>query len=200
MRVIGGKSKGKKLKFPKLSKDQKLRPLTDQAREALFNILVRKIQGCVFLDLFAGTGAVGIEALSRGASVSFFVEINKKAVSVIRDNLEITGFTDQAEVYSLDVLRAIKLFDSKNAVFDVIFIGAPYNSPVLEETLKALSVSSVIGKDGIVVAEHRSNHKLADSYDGLHVLRQTRYGDTFLSFYKMKDENMSGQNISEDKK
>ena len=185
MRVIGGKAKGKKLKFPKLSKNKKIRPLTDQAREALFNILVTQVEGCKFLDLFAGTGAVGIEALSRGAAISFFVEANKKVVDVIRDNLEITGFSDQSEVYSLDVLRAVKLFDNKKAAFDLIFIGAPYGSPILEETLKALSTASIINSKSIIIAEHRSNHKLSDSYNELKVYRESKYGDTVLSFYKV---------------
>ena len=189
MRVIGGVAKGRNLKFPKLSKNKRIRPLTEQAREALFNILAKEIEGCRFLDLFAGTGAVGIEALSRGAAISFFVEVNKKVVTAIRENLGITGFKDQAEVYSLDVLRAIKLFSSKQAVFDVIFIGAPYNSPLLEEVLKVLPTSFIANENSIIIAEHRNNHKLADNYEDMYLCKKAKYGDTVLSFYqKAKDE------------
>ncbi|MFC1767450.1 16S rRNA (guanine(966)-N(2))-methyltransferase RsmD, partial [Candidatus Margulisiibacteriota bacterium] len=148
------------------------------------NILVEEVGGCRFLDLFAGTGAVGIEALSRGAAVCFFVEMDKKAVAVIRDNLGTTGFSDQSEVYSIDVLKAITLFNRKQAFFDVIYIGAPYNNPILEETLKALSSGSILNATSMIVAEHRKDHELADNYDSLKRCRQSKYGDTVLSFYK----------------
>lgn len=185
MRVIAGIAKGRKLKFPKLSKERSIRPLTEQAREALFNILAGVVEGCRFLDLFAGTGAVGIEALSRGASVAFFVDVSKKAVGVIRENLETTGLSDRAEVYSLDVLRAIKLFTSKKAGFDIVFIGAPYDSPILEETLRTLSSGMVIDKHSIIIAEHRYSHKLSDKYGDLIAFKDYRYGDTELSMYKL---------------
>jgi len=189
MRVIGGVAKGKRLKFPQLSKGENIRPLTDHAREALFNILANEVADCRFLDLFAGTGAVGIEAMSRGAAVSFFVEMNRKAVSCIRGNLAITGFSDRAEVYSIDVLRAIKLFNKKQAVFDIVYIGAPYDSPLLAETLEALSASTIICDDTIVVAERRNKHVISGAYGSLKLYRESRYGDTVLSFYGIKKGN-----------
>ena len=136
MRVISGKAKGRKLKYPKLAKSRRIRPLTDQAREALFNILGADIAGGLFLDLFAGTGAVGIEALSRGAEIAIFVERDRKVVGAIRENLELTGFTDRAEVYSLDVLKAVKVLDRKGSRFDFIYLGAPYGSPDLVKALE----------------------------------------------------------------
>jgi 16S rRNA (guanine(966)-N(2))-methyltransferase RsmD len=137
-----------------------------------------------FLDLFAGTGAVGIEALSRGAKLAFFVEMSRPAVALIRQNLERTGFTDRAEVYAMEVIRAINLFHAGGAVFDVIYLGAPYESPALEKALAKLTEVNILKNGGIIVAEHRKQHLLADNYGAMEKKRDARYGETILSFYK----------------
>ena len=182
MRVISGKAKGKKLKAPKHS-----RPLTDQAKEALFNILRGKIADCYFLDLFAGSGAVGIEALSREAKIAIFVELNRKAVEIIRENLKNTGVSDHAEVYAVDVIRALNLLDRKQAKFDIIFLGAPYDSPGLEKALVKLAETDLLRESGLVIAEHRKQSKLQEAYGNLKSCRETRYGETVLTFYENRD-------------
>jgi 16S rRNA (guanine(966)-N(2))-methyltransferase RsmD len=187
MRVISGKAKGRKLKVPRLDRGRRVRPLTDQVKEALFNILGPKVPESYFLDLFAGTGAVGIEALSRGAKLAIFVELDRKVIGTIRENLELTGLFDSAEIYSLDVLRAIKALDKKGSKFDIVFIGAPYGSPVLEQALELLSTTGLINMGGVVVAEHRNKHEIAEAFNELKKFRDARYGDTVLSFYKIGD-------------
>ena len=187
MRVIAGLAKGKELRFPKLSKDKRLRPLTGRAKEALFNILVRKNPGARFLDLFAGTGSVGIEALSRGASLAIFVEFDRKIVQTLRDNIALAGFSDRAEVYGLDVIKAIKIIDKAKGKFDIIFIGAPYGSPILGETLNAIAGSEIVDNGGVVVAEHSRRDKVSDSYGDMAKFRDAKYGDTVLSFYSLGD-------------
>jgi len=182
MRIISGKAKGRKLKAPRFG----IRPLSDQAREALFNILGEKVADCYFLDLFAGTGAVGIEALSRGAKISIFVEINKKTVEVIRENLNSTGLYGSAEVYSVDALRAIKILGAKKSKFDIIYLGPPYDSPVLEEAMRRLGEIDILNPAGIVIAEHRSKQVIAGSFGDLVSIRDSRYGDTVLTFYRRK--------------
>jgi len=172
------------LKAPK--KGWKLRPLTDQAKEALFNILGRRVQNSVFLDLFASTGAVGIEALSRGAEIALLVEKNPLAVSLIRQNLELTKLSDRAEVYALDVLRALNLFEKKGAKFDLIFLGAPYDHPILEKTLGKIAEINILKDGALVMAEHRKQHLLAEAYGKLKLVREARYGETTLSFYEVK--------------
>jgi len=169
------------LKTPR--QDRGVRPLTDQARGALFNILAAKVPDAVFLDLFAGTGAVGIEALSRGAKIAIFVELKRPVVSLIRQNLELTGFSDRAEVYAVDVIRGLNLLHSKGAKFDIIFMGAPYDSPVLENALNKLAETDLLNPDGILIAEHRKQHILGERYGKLGRLREVRYGETVLSFY-----------------
>lgn len=187
MRVISGTAKGRKLKAPKGN----IRPLSDQAKEALFNILQNKISDSYFLDLFAGTGSVGIEALSRGATLSIFVEIDKRTVNVIRENLEDCGFSDRAEVYALDVVRALKILKRKAAKFDIIFLGAPYDSPNLEIALQELSDGSLLKAETVVVAEHRRQRKLEASYGKLQAFREARYGETVLTFYE--NRSLPGQ-------
>jgi 16S rRNA (guanine(966)-N(2))-methyltransferase RsmD len=186
VRVIAGSAKGKKLRFPKLSEGKRLRPLTGRAKEALFNILVSKNPGARFLDLFAGTGSVGIEALSRGASLAIFVEIDRKIVQTLRENIALAGFSDRSEVYCLDVIKAIKIIDRAEGEFDIVFIGAPYGSSMLEGTLKALAGTEIVDDDGVVAAEHSIRDKVSDSYGKLVKFRDSRYGDTVLSFYSVE--------------
>lgn len=161
-----------------------MRPLSDQAKEGLFNIIVNEVPGSYFLDLFAGSGQVGIEALSRGAELAFFVEIDRKAVSVIRDNLQATGLSERSEVYNFDALRAVKFLDKKKAAFDIIFIGAPYTVPVLAPALENIAKSDIVKEGGMVIAEHHKRQDLPGAYGPLVKAREARYGDTVFSFYR----------------
>lgn len=179
MRIISGSARGRKIKVPKTS----LRPLSDQAREALFNILAAKVPDCDFLDLFAGTGSVGLEALSRGARLSIFVEIHRKSVDVIRENLSDLGFSDRSEVFALDVLRGIKIFAQKEAKFDIIFLGAPYGSPDLKKALELIGSHKLLKPKGVLIAEHRFKSVLDDICGNLAKFREERYGDTIFTFY-----------------
>jgi len=190
MRVIAGSAKGKKLKFPKQA--GRVRPLSDFAKEALFNILSVKVEDCYFLDLFAGTGQVGIEALSRGAKLAIFVEMDRKAVSVIRENLETTGFSGSSEIYSVDVLRGLNVLDRNGAKFDIVFIGAPYGLPVLADTLEKLSKSDILKTNAVVAAEHSKRQILPVSFGKMALVRQEKYGDTVFSFYRESNNENSG--------
>lgn len=180
MRIIAGTAKGRIIKAPKTG----LRPLSDQAREALFNILAPVVGDSVFLDLFAGSGAVGLEALSRGARMAFFVENQRKMVEAIRNNLEVLSFSDRAEIFSLDVLSALKIFQKKDAKFDIIFLGAPYGSPDLLRALELIGGAKVLSFNNVVIAEHRAKTELDPKIGSLEKVRVERYGDTVFSFYK----------------
>jgi len=139
-----------------------------------------------FLDLFAGTGAVGIEALSRGARLAIFVELDRTSVSLIRENLELTGFTDRGEVYGIDVLRAIPILSAKGAAFDLIYLGAPYGSPALGQALEKLAESKLLRPNGTLIAEHRKQDALAEVIGKFVRVREAKYGETVLAFYKIK--------------
>jgi len=129
---------------------------------------------------------VGIEALSRGAGVVFFVELNRQVVALINENLALTGLAERAEVYAMDVPRAVKLLDGKGAKFDLVYLGAPYDNPVLEESLGLIAGSGLLERDGVLVAEYRRQQAIKEVYGGLERFREARYGETTLGFYRMK--------------
>jgi 16S rRNA (guanine(966)-N(2))-methyltransferase RsmD len=186
VRVISGKAKGRKLQAPRSA-----RPLTDRVKEALFNILQERTAGSFFLDLFAGSGAVGIEALSRGAQTAILVERDRHATKVIEENLKTTGLTGLAEVYQIEVDPALNLLARRGQKFDIIFLGAPYDSPALNEALARLGESELLAPTGWIVAEHRKQHQLPDRYGSLKAFREAKYGETVLTFYE--NGTLSGQ-------
>lgn len=150
MRVIAGKARHLKLKT---IEGLGTRPTTDRIKETLFNMLSFDLPGASFLDLFAGSGAMGIEALSRGAKEAVFVENNRKACACIRENLDHTKLADQAEVISLDVTRALLQLEAQKKCFDIIFMDPPYGKQWEEKVLKALASSSLCHKDTLFVIE-----------------------------------------------
>ncbi len=160
------------------------RPLTDRVREALFNILRDRVSGAVFLDLFAGSGAVAIEALSRGAERAVLIDSDRRAVSIIRENLATCGLTDRAEIFALLAERGLNLLVKRGRKFDLVFLGAPYDSPALIAALEKLGAGEILAKNAVVIGEHRKQHWLDDRYGGLRKFREARYGETVLNFYE----------------
>lgn len=149
MRVIAGKAKSVPLQTPK---GMHTRPTTDRIKETLFNILQTGIAGCNFLDLFSGSGAIGIEALSRGAAHCVFVEQDRKAIKCIMDNLQKTKLQDESEVLVMDVLSALGRLDGKIR-FDYIFMDPPYENGLEEKILLALADSSLMTKETVIIIE-----------------------------------------------
>lgn len=150
MRVIAGKARRLQLKTPQ---GLDTRPTTDKTKETLFNILNPYLADINFLDLFSGSGAIGIEALSRGAKYAAFVEESKAALDCIRYNLEFTKLADQGEIFAFDVLATIKTLEKRGQVFDVVFMDPPYNHLLEKEVLLRLEKSSIISSDAILVVE-----------------------------------------------
>ncbi len=139
------------------------------------------------LDLFAGSGAVGIEALSRGAEKAVFVELNRKNAGVIEQNLKATKLIDLAEVLVLDVIKGLKVLSGRGDRFDIIYLGAPYDSPKLLEAMELIGQLELLNKNGVVIAEHRKQHQIAEVYDRLRSFRENRYGETVFTFYENSD-------------
>ncbi|MDR1800379.1 MAG: 16S rRNA (guanine(966)-N(2))-methyltransferase RsmD [Lachnospiraceae bacterium] len=158
MRVIAGSARSLKLTTPK---SNNTRPTTDRIKETLFNILQPHLQGCTFLDLFAGSGGIGIEALSRGAKKCVFVEKDSEALKCIKKNIESTGFTDKSMVISSDVFSALKNLP-KGEGFDLIFMDPPYNKGLVISVLSAMSNSQIANKNTIIVAETGLNEDIAE--------------------------------------
>lgn len=150
MRVIAGKARRLQLKTVS---GMNTRPTTDRIKETLFNMINNDIYGTVFLDLFSGSGAIGIEALSRGAKKAYFVENNRKAIQCIKDNLEFTRLADDAVVLERDVISALSGLKSKNITFDFVFMDPPYNKSLEKEVLTFLVKTDLINKNTIIIIE-----------------------------------------------
>jgi 16S rRNA (guanine966-N2)-methyltransferase len=187
MRVIAGTFRSRQLKS---LKGNALRPTSDRLRETLFNVIADRVSGSRFLDLFAGTGAVGIEALSRGAREAVFVENHVPAATLIRKNLASLGITLGARVLAADALRGLAKLATENgsggAPFDLIFLDPPYSAA--EEyrgVLALLGSAALIGESSLVVAEHRHSDELPARFGDLQRVRVLRQGDASLSFYQL---------------
>lgn len=174
MRVIAGEFRSRRLKsLPGLE----TRPTPDRLREALFNVLTPHIAGRVFLDAYAGTGAVGIEALSRGASRAVFVEKSRAAVEVIRENLASLGLEGRSELFSGKALPVIE-----RAAADIVFLDPPYE---LETEYARALMTLGEGRNSLVIAQHGQRGALLDLYGRLERYRILKQGDNALSFYRI---------------
>lgn len=183
MRVIGGRLKGRRLgSFKGLS----IRPTGDKVREAVFNIISRPGDGFSFkrvLDLFAGTGAMGIEAVSRGAEEAVFVDADPASITVIRKNLTLCGIED-ARVYRGNAREAVNRFAMKHEEYDLIFIDPPYASTLAADTLKAIDSSNILSDDGVCVVETSKRTPLEVELEKLLLADERHYGDTLVYIYK----------------
>ena len=179
MRIISGTSKGRKLVTPK---KYSLRPTSDRVKESLFNILASEIEGKVVLDLFAGTGNLGIEALSRGARKVIFVEKGRQALRLIQANLNQFGLEDRSEILPKDVNRAIGILKQRGECFDLILMDPPYEKGLIQRTLMKLNSHQIYHRDSILVIEHNRREPLPHILDGWNLIRQQKIGDTLLSF------------------
>jgi 16S rRNA (guanine966-N2)-methyltransferase len=183
MRVIAGKYRSRTLRS---LKGQMLRPTSDRLRETLFDILGPTVKGSTFLDLYAGTGAVGIEAISRSARHVIFVEEHSPAVSLIRRNLESLGIGAEAEVLGMNVLRAIERLESRRVHAQFIFLDPPYAANEEYETaLDALGESLLVAPEGRVIVEHLRKRALPERVGELELARVAEQGDAALSFYRL---------------
>lgn len=160
MRVIAGTARHLPLKAPS---GMETRPTTDRIKETLFNILQPELYGCRFLDLFAGSGGIGIEALSRGAAHAVFVDNGREAVSCIRDNLAFTHLADRAQVMAEDCLSAIRKLASAGAQFDLIFMDPPYHAGIEYAVLNELRGTSLISENTIIIIEASLDNDLSEA-------------------------------------
>ena len=180
MRVIGGAARGRRLKVPK---GKTIRPTAARVKESLFNILPHDFSGLRVLDLFAGSGNVSIEALSRGAAITILVDESPRATAVIRENLRRLGLNERTQVWTAPVARSLRKLAKSGERFDLIFLDPPYDRELVGTTLKAIAQNNVLNATGKVVAEHSAREAVKPQYDQLVLNDQRRYGDTLLSFF-----------------
>ena len=179
MRIISGTSKGRRLTT---LKSQAIRPTSDRVKESIFNILGGEVEGKVVLDLFAGTGTLGIEALSRGAKRVLFVEKGRQALKLIQRNLSQFGMKERSEILPKDVSRAIGILNQRGECFDLILMDPPYEKGLIEKTLLKLHSHRIYQEDSILVIEHDRREPLPERVEGWTLIRQRGIGDTVISF------------------
>jgi 16S rRNA (guanine(966)-N(2))-methyltransferase RsmD len=181
-RIIGGGGKGRRLKTPA---GPKTRPTGARVRQTLFDILAPAVRGCRFLDAFAGSGAVGLEALSRGAAQVVLVESDPAAAEAIRANVQaLAAAGGEAKVHRQDARVALAGLANAGASFDVIYLDPPYESELYEPLLELVSTRGLLSPGGVAVAEHFHKRPLPATIGGLARSREVRVGDHRLSFYR----------------
>ena len=187
MRIISGKAKGRNIKAPE---GYDTRPVTDKIRQSLFNIWQWDIQDCDFLDLFSGSGSMGIEAMSRGAHRVIMVEKAEKAVRVIQDNIRSCDLQDVNHVvYAEDVFSAIEKLKYNKEKFDIIYLDPPYTvDEIFHPVMEALGKANLLKEDGIVVIRTRKEKEMKDVYGNLTKYREKVYGISMAHFYEQCED------------
>lgn len=178
MRVITGSARGVQLKTPD---GMQTRPTADRVKEALFSIIQFEVEGRTALDLFAGTGQLGIEALSRGAKRAVFVDARKDAAALVRENLKRAKCAERAEIVQSDYMEFLS---HCRQTFDLIFLDPPYAEIFLENALRKISEIDILSDGGIIICERPAEKVNPGRFPGLTASRDYRYGKTFLSFYR----------------
>lgn len=186
MRVISGSARGTRLQAPK---GVQTRPTSDRVKEALFNIIRSRFElgGARVLDICAGTGALGIESLSRGASTCCFVEVENSAFVALKHNLTTVKYFDKAEVLQLDALKALQMLARRGRCFDLIFFDPPYAADLYNTVPAEICSLSLLSKEGLFVAESSVKNVLPEKIGFLLKIDSRTYGDTALNFYVLED-------------
>lgn len=183
MRVISGSKKGRLLKaVPGTG----TRPTTDKVKEAIFSMIGPYFEGGQVLDLFAGTGGLGIEALSRGMDKAVLTDIDKKSIDTIKHNLKITGFTEQAGLYCTDARRALKALMKREAKFDLVFLDPPYRFKLAQELIEQLDQLGLLNPHATIVVEHDTKDAYQDPIGRVQWIQRSEYGDTSVTIYRME--------------
>ncbi len=182
MRIIAGTLKGRRLHFVK---NAKVRPLSDKVKGALYSILFTKVIDANMLDLFCGSGQVGIEALSRGAKYCDFVDLH---VNVPLKNLKELELNQKSDVFKKNVHDAVKIIGKKEKKYDIVFIGAPYGYNNIDRLLYEIDEINILKEDGMIILEHRKGLNFDLKFKNLKLTRSNEYGQTILTFYQNRQD------------
>jgi 16S rRNA (guanine966-N2)-methyltransferase len=180
MRISAGEHRGRRLRSPR---GRRTRPTSEFLRQAIFNILAARVRGARFLDLFAGTGAVGLEALSRGASAVTFVERDAGSVETLRANVAALGFSGRTRVIAGDALPMLARLEAAGAPFDIIFVDPPYARDLAARCMERLAHGGVLSENGILVVQTFHKTVLPERVGLLARVRERRYGESALVLY-----------------
>ena len=187
MRVIAGTGRGKKLSAPP---GVTTRPTSDRVKESLFSILASRIDfaGIRVLDICAGTGSLGIEALSRGAGMCCFIECNQSVKTILEKNLIVTCFQNRSEIVSMDAVKAITVIAGRGQHFDLVFFDPPYDSELYRHVIEALDAAALLSPGSLLVAECSVRNPLLESYGSLKRFDRRVYGETALELFIQEEK------------
>jgi len=182
MRIIAGEYRGRIIKMPK---DGRVRPTQDRVREAIFNVISKAVPGSKVLDLYAGSGAFGIEAISRGAELAVFSDTNIKCIDIVKSNIALLGIEDSSvNILKKDAIKTIESLDGKGNKFDLVFLDPPYiDGSIAKNTLIKIGACDILSGRSFVIAEHSAKHEMPYHTGSIRLLKKSKYGDTAVSFY-----------------
>lgn len=186
MRVVSGEFRGRKLKAVPGSGT---RPTTDKVKEALFNIIGPYFDGGTSLDLFAGSGGLSIEAVSRGIERAVLIDHHYQAIKTIKSNIEVTKSAQQFEVYKQEASKALLLLSKRQVTFDLVFLDPPYAQQKIVNNLNQMTSLGLLNDQAIIVAETNQDAQLPDSFTGFELIRRQDYGITVLTIYRFTKGN-----------
>lgn len=181
MRIITGSAKGRKIKAPE---GLDTRPTADRVKQSIFNIIALKIREAKVLDLFAGTGNLGLEAISQGASSCTFVEHNKTTFGILNENIEMLNFNSRVEKYNGEAIASLGNLANKGRDYDVIFLDPPYGKGLIEAALIEIDKKNMLTQDGLIVSEYDVNDVIPEKIGGLKIYRTIKYGRTKISLWE----------------
>ncbi|MEK3882088.1 16S rRNA (guanine(966)-N(2))-methyltransferase RsmD [Paenibacillus sp. PL2-23] len=194
MRVIAGAARGRALKAVP---GTNTRPTTDKVKEAIFSMIGPYFDGGIALDLFAGTGGLGIEAWSRGAERVIFVDKEKISLDIIRHNVKAVGAESAAEIYKNDAERALKALAKRGIQFSMVFLDPPYRMTTMDEVMAELAEKGMLAEDATVVVEHDASHGYPEELAAFQQIRHAQYGDTAVTIYRYIMQDNKNRSVSE---
>ena len=181
VRVIAGEAKGRTLKaVPGMN----TRPTTDKVKEAIFSMIGPYFDGGMALDLFAGTGGLGIEAWSRGVEHTVFIDREKISIDIIRQNVQTANMGSAAEIYRNDAERALKALAKRGQKFRLVFLDPPYKMITMDSLMAQLAANQMLEPEAIIVVEHDAAHRYPEQLEHFDQLKHAKYGDTAVSIYQ----------------
>ncbi|SKA92313.1 16S rRNA (guanine(966)-N(2))-methyltransferase RsmD [Caloramator quimbayensis] len=186
MRIITGIAKGRKIKVPE---GNNTRPTLDRVKESIFNIVNNRIPDSFILDLFAGSGNLGLECISRGSKSCIFCEKNKTAFSYLKENVINLGFNSNCELYNHDAFFVLKKCAQRNLKFDIIFLDPPYGRNLIIESLKNIDCYNLLDTNGIIITEYDENDIIPDKIGHFTKYRTEKYGRVRISFWNKEEIN-----------
>ena len=184
MRVISGTLKGRNIKGYDI---EGTRPTMDRVKESVFGIVQNNLKDSICLDLFCGSGNLGIEAISNGSKLCYFVDNNIKAIKIVEENINNLKIKENCKILNIDYKKSLKYFKENNIKFDLIFVDPPYDYHVIEKIVKYVSEYNLLNEDGLLILEFE-NERLEESYNNLKLIKSKKYSWKYVYIYKNINE------------